>query len=64
MLIKRHILFLLLSFTTITFSAQTLAEARKLYAEGNFVEAKPVFEKLVKATPSNANYHLWSGVCA
>ena len=64
MLIKRHILFLLLSFTTITFSAQTLAEARKLYAEGNFVEAKPVFEKLVKATPSNANYNLWYGVCA
>ena len=64
MLIKKYILLLLLSIIAITLSAQTLAEARKLYAEGNFHEAKPVFEKLVKATPSNANYNLWYGVCA
>lgn len=64
MLIKKHILLLLLSLIAITLSAQTLAEARKLYAEGYFDEAKPAFEKLVKATPSNANYNLWYGVCA
>ena len=63
-LTKRHFLLILLGFTAITLSAQTLAEARKLYAEGNFSEAKPAFEKLVKATPSNANYNLWYGICA
>ncbi len=64
MIIKKYILLLLLSITAITLSAQTLAEARKLYAEGDFANAKPMFEKLVKATPSNANYNLWYGVCA
>ena len=64
MLIKKYIFLLLLSVTAVTLSAQTLAEARKLYAAGNFAEAKPAFEKLVKTTPSNANYNLWYGVCA
>ena len=61
---KKYILLLWLSLTVITISAQTLAEARKLYADGNFADAKPTFEKLVKATPNNANYNLWYGVCA
>ena len=61
---KKYILFLWLSITALTLSAQTLAEARKLYNDGNFEEAKPAFEKLVKATPANANYNLWYGVCA
>lgn len=61
---KKYILLLGLSLTTLTLSAQTLAEARKLYAEGNFTDAKPTFEKLVKTTPNNANYNLWYGVCA
>lgn len=49
--------------TTAVAGAQTLAEARKLYDDGRFAEAKPVFERLVKATPANANYNLWYGVC-
>ena len=61
---KKYILLLWLSLTTLTLSAQTLAEVRKLYAEGNFTDAKPTFEKLVKTTPNNANYNLWYGVCA
>ena len=28
--------------------AQSLAEAKKLYNEGKYAEAKPAFEKLVK----------------
>lgn len=42
---------------------QTLAEARKLYNEGQFAQAKPAFERLVKGSPANANYNLWYGVC-
>lgn len=64
MIMKKYILILWLSLTSIALSAQTLAEARKLYADGNFTEAMPAFEKLVKATPTNANYNLWYGVCA
>ena len=64
MIMKKYILIWWLSLTSIALSAQTLAEARKLYADGNYAEAKPAFEKLVKATPSNANYNLWYGVCA
>ena len=64
MMIKKYILLVWLSLTSLTLSAQTLAEARKLYNDGNFAEAKPAFEKLVKATPTNANYNLWYGVCA
>ena len=64
MWIRKYILLLWLILTAITVSAQTLAEARKLYADGNFADAKPAFEKLVKATPNNANYNLWYGVCA
>ena len=57
------LLLIALSTTTISMHAQTLAEARKLYDAGNFAEAKPVFQRLVKATPANANYNLWYGVC-
>ncbi|MBO7418227.1 MAG: tetratricopeptide repeat protein [Bacteroidaceae bacterium] len=63
-MMRKIILLLWLSITTLTLSAQTLTEARKLYADGNYAEAKPAFEKLVKATPTNANFNLWYGVCA
>lgn len=43
--------------------AQTLNEAKKLYNEGQYAEAKPTFEKLVKQSPSNSSYNLWYGVC-
>lgn len=44
--------------------AQSLAEAKKLYDEGKYAEAKPAFEKLVKQSPGNPSYNLWYGVCA
>ena len=43
--------------------AQSLAEAKKLYNEGKYAEAKPAFEKLVKQAPSNSSYNHWYGVC-
>lgn len=43
--------------------AQSLAEAKKLYNEGKYAEAKPAFEKLVKQAPSNSSYNQWYGVC-
>lgn len=43
--------------------AQTLNEAKKLYEEEKYAEAKPAFEKFWKQSPSNSSYNLWYGVC-
>jgi tetratricopeptide (TPR) repeat protein len=43
--------------------AQSLDQAKKLYNEGEYEEAKPAFEKLVRQAPSNPSYNLWYGVC-
>lgn len=53
---------LALCFTGNAFS-QTLSQAQKWFTEGKFAEAKPVFEKLVRQAPSNANYNFWYGAC-
>ena len=42
---------------------QTLNEAKQLYNEGKFAEAKPAFERFVKQSPGNASYNLWYGAC-
>lgn len=61
---KRHLLLLLTCFLfTAGLSAQTLAEAQKLYAKEQYEKAKPVFRKYVKSQPTNGNYNLWYGVC-
>lgn len=44
-------------------SAQTLVQARKWFTDGEFEKAKPVFQRLVKQAPSNANYNFWYGAC-
>ena len=44
-------------------SAQTLSEAQKMFTDGEFAKAKPVFKRLVKQAPSNANYNFWYGAC-
>lgn len=44
-------------------SAQTLSEAQKMFLNGEFAQAKPVFQRLVKQSPSNANYNFWYGAC-
>ena len=43
--------------------AQSLDQAKKLYNEGLYEEAKPAFERLVKQSPNNSSYSLWYGVC-
>ena len=43
--------------------AQTLSQAQKWFTQGEFEKAKPVFQKLVKQAPSNANYNFWYGAC-
>ena len=43
--------------------SQSLDQARKMYNEGLYEDAKPAFERLVKQSPSNPSYNLWYGVC-
>ncbi len=60
---KRPIIFILLCFTMVAASAQSLAEARTMFTKGEYDKAKPVFERYVKSRSSNANYNYWYGVC-
>lgn len=59
----KYILLLLFGFFGIRVSAQTLAQAKALYAEGKYAQAKPAFRKLVQSQPGNGNYNFWYGVC-
>lgn len=43
--------------------AQSLDQAKKHYNDGEYAEAMPAFERLVKQSPGNASYNLWYGVC-
>lgn len=43
--------------------AQSLDQAKKLYNEGKYAEAKPAFAKLVQRSPANSSYNQWYGVC-
>ena len=43
--------------------AQNLEQAKQLYNDGRYTEAKPVFEQLVTKSPANTSYNLWYGVC-
>ena len=44
-------------------SAQSLAQAKVFYSNGEYEKAKPAFAKLVKQSPSNSSYNHWYGVC-
>lgn len=43
--------------------AQSLDQAKKLYDEGQYAEAKPAFERLIRQAPNNSSYNQWYGVC-
>lgn len=60
---KKYILALSGLFIAGISSAQTLGEAQKMFLNGEFAKAKPVFQRLVKQAPSNANYNFWYGAC-
>lgn len=61
----KQFLLIVLLFLTVCLSgkAQSLQETRKLFNDGEYLKAKPGVEKLIKASPANANYNYWYGVC-
>lgn len=63
MAMKRYKLALLALCCCGGIIAQTLDQAKKWFADGEFEKAKPVFKRLVRQAPSNANYNFWYGAC-
>ncbi len=62
-LIKRFVCIVVVVLCSSGLYAQSLDQAKKLYNEGKYEEAKPAFERLVKQAPNNASYNHWYGVC-
>ena len=60
---KKYILLLFSCLLGTGAYSQTLAKAKELYEKGEYEQAKPAFQRLVKSNPSNGNYNLWYGVC-
>lgn len=61
--LKKNITAIALLMFSAGIGAQTLNQAKIWFTEGEFEKAKPVFKKLVKQSPSNANYNFWYGAC-
>lgn len=58
-------LFLIIFVTIVGVSSalgQTLQDARKMYLDGNYAEALPIFEQQLKAKPNDASINHWYGV--
>ena len=60
---KKYILLLFSCLLGTGAYSQTLAKAKELYEKGEYEQAKPAFQRLIKSNPSNGNYNLWYGVC-
>ncbi len=61
----RYICYTLLAacLSFLSAPAQNKNAARKLFEEGRFEEAKPMFEKLYKSNPRNSEYNYWYAAC-
>lgn len=60
----QHIILIVLLIVPAYLSGQSLNDAKKWYQEGNYEEAKPVFEEAYEKTPNNAELNHWLGVIA
>lgn len=65
MTLKRNCCILLCSlmFNCLPGMSQSQEQAKKLFNEGNYTEAKPMFEKLLKRNPRNGSLNYWYGAC-
>ena len=64
MKVHHIIVALTLLFVPALLAGQTMDDARKWYLEGNYTQAKPVFEAEYQANPNNAPLNQWLGVIA
>lgn len=62
--IKIFAIILTLALCSTTAHAQSSREkARKLFLDGNYTEAKPLFANLLKRAPKDGSYNYWYAVC-
>ena len=61
------LIYYIILAVSLFFSGELMAQnkntARKLFQQGKYDEAKPMFQKLLKKTPQNAEYSFWYAVC-
>lgn len=60
---KRYIFSLMALILWGGLSAQTLNQAKKLFENGEYEKAKPVFQRYVRNAPSSAEYNYFFGAC-
>ena len=61
---KRVIALYLLCFVAVAaVFAQSRSTMKSMFDEGRFVEAKPIFEKLLAKNPGNSEYNYWYAAC-
>jgi len=60
---KHPILTILILFISCFIQAQTLSQAKILYAKGAYKEALPAFKEALKTRPSDPSLNLWYGAC-
>lgn len=60
---RKYIIGLFALCCTSVAMGQSLAQAKELFGKGEFEQAQPVFQRLVKQAPSNASYNYWYGAC-
>ena len=60
---KTYIIIVLIGCFGLNAQAQSLAQAKKLYSDGDFTTALPAFKRLIRQSPNNSFYNLWYGVC-
>ena len=58
-----HILLLLLVLPMAVAAQSSRDKARKMFLEGNYAEAKPLFKTLLKKAPRDGSYNYWYAVC-
>ena len=61
---RKFLPFIILSvFVLAGAFAQNRNTAKALFNAGNFEEAKPMFESLLKKSPKNSEYNYWYAAC-
>ena len=57
------VILLVCALCTVTAQNKNLTQARKLYSQGKYAQAKPMFEKLLKKTPDSGELNYWYAIC-
>ena len=58
-----QILLILLMLPLPMMAQSSREKARKMFLEGKYAEAKPIFKTLLKKAPRDGSYNYWYAVC-